>query len=888
MRVQGPFIGREKELLMIDEMVLDWGTNHVLPVAGKGGIGKTWLLRALYHRYESDPRVLPISLDYSQSGTQSLSALIHRFYNQLAPRLSPAAENHFHGIMSETRSLDMTADDVQKGYISLVDLINEETLGKRLLILSDTVEASIALDAEDRVNPLAARFSNAVVIIAGRPEEYVLERFKRYSSVYTGWTVHDVYWLTPFTTEEALECLHAVLDKETESELLEKVALLTGNSPVLVAIAAEWLKRNIGLPEDIDLPLADLASLDTDELSQRRRRFEFELVSRVRNLSHPVDQALLHLAYLNRRYDRKILQLALDTEDKNTLDAIESELKTMVFVRLSIDAEGGLLHDEAQRLICDYAWTVEDPDGTLRRALAHRVIDQYYLPEIRQLSNAIQEKVSDEISRKLRDPEHPLSPILNEEWLRQELQTEALDYYFRISAEKGWAYWDALFDEALYYRYSRVQMDAIMHAAYNLVPSEVESARFKVRVAQRWLKERMYDRAVQLAQTALGMPGIDSFDAAWAMIILGESTSDPNRKIDNFEAALQKAELTGDAVLEATILNDLGQAYRQQGTWPRAKGLYRQALGLFSQHEDQNLYANLLNNLAYVHMLEGNLERADNLAEKALLIRKEIGNKYGMGFSYSTKGHIAQSQGDYALALLYHRTAVDLFERIEDNENVAWAQINIAAAERRAQNFERARELLSPGLTSTRPHNRARALHQASKVDIDEVQALLSQRDATSDATLSYDNSIRKALEALILAQQTADTHLTAGILLDLALITFFKEQRKDEKHLEALQEILSEHDYPLEQARFTELVGDLAFVEKDTTAAFEHYLDACEALARYPASFRQTFDRVRAKFLDADLEARDQICQMIMARFATVSPLSALVALKDLCEPDF
>lgn len=86
MSKQDIFIGREKELKMIDEMLFDpTGANHIWPILGEGGVGKTWLLREIYHRYQSDSSVFVIKIDYGEARSQSWPSLMMYIMEQLVP-----------------------------------------------------------------------------------------------------------------------------------------------------------------------------------------------------------------------------------------------------------------------------------------------------------------------------------------------------------------------------------------------------------------------------------------------------------------------------------------------------------------------------------------------------------------------------------------------------------------------------------------------------------------------------------------------------------------------------------------------------------------------------------------------------------------------------------
>lgn len=898
MNNQDIFIGREKELKMIDEMIFDpTGTNHILRIIGKGGVGKTWLLRELYRRYQQEPSVILIRIDYAEVRTQSLPSLARYLLQQFSHHAPEKQTEKFYRQLSDWERLSslkisplIIREQEDKVYIYWIDIIKKISLDKRIVLLSDTGEAiSLPEDQVHRINRLMSNLPNTVAVVAARLTDNVKKSFVMYPTIYKSWRVHEIYELNPFSHHETIQYFSAVLPVEMPVDLRDKIFLLTAGNPILIALAGEWVTRHIDLPKDVDLPLAELQALDEATLAQRRQRFEFALVDKQRSLGKPVRWATLYLAYLNRRYDRKILELALGPDlglDDEQLNQVVAELKTLVFVRKSMSAEGGLLHDEAQRLIRKHVWRWVDPTRELQQELATRVIEGYYLPEIERLSQIVQAKLAQSIEHKLIAPEHRrLPPIPDEDWLKRELQIECLDYHFRIGEEKGWDYLNELFDEALNYHYSLIQMDAIMQAVHNLAPKQVDSARFKVRVAQTLLVKGEVSKAISMARTVLNQANVNPSDAAEALMVLGRATTTPTLKIREFQAALEKARLAQDYVLEAQALKLLGLAYRQQGKWPEAVKTSQQSLRLLNEEEEREQYADTLNNLAFVTMLNGNPTRADTMAEKALRIRKAQGNLHGLSLSYATKGRIAEALGYYDQAIRYHRTAVDLAQSVADFDNVALFQTNLAVHERFNQNFATVRELLSAGLKSQRPDIRARAYLEAAKMDRDEVDLLRFRGASNEEILAKYDSAEEKAQRALELADEVGDEHQVASILLELALITYYREQREDKEHIQKLREILKQRNYTLEKGYLTELMGHLAYTKGNLLTAFEKYLEACELFSGYsPASFEQTFQRVRDKYLDASSQMQEQICALIEEKFPTVHPASPLARLKELC----
>ena len=70
---------------------------------------------------------------------------------------------------------------------------------------------------------------------------------------------------------------------------------------------------------------------------------------------------------------------------------------------------------------------------------------------------------------------------------------------------------------------------------------------------------------------------------------------------------------------------------------------------------------------------------------------------------------------------------------------------------------------------------------------------------------------------------------------------------------------------------------------------AFEYYLQACQILADdSPASFRNTFDKMRTKYLDMNLGVQTLVNNLIQEKFSNISDASLLTALKDLYIDEF
>ncbi len=891
MHEQQTSIGRTHELTMIEEMIRDpEGARHVLPLIGAAGIGKTWLLRTLYHRYRDDPGILVVRIDYGESRPQSLPGLSLHVIEQFGAYMHDQQKATYHKHMADWEKLleteldpERIREEQNKIYHFGIDLIWQMSQQRRTLVLCDGIDRESAAEDIKKTNMLATNLPNTVIILSGRPTPFTHAIYQECSELYKRWTYHEPYQLGAFLEDETKSYLTQIVSPDLPAQTQTSIALLTKGHPVLTAIAGTWL-TNHPLPDD--LLLTPEQAQDAATFAEKQQQFERLLVEDIHAQQRPLDRALLSLAYLDRRYDPRIIKRILGMEQEDDLAALITELQAHMFTRSFLLTDGGLLHEEARRLLIEHVWQELDPDGSQRLALVQQVINEFYLPEIEHLDSIVQNKLARSLQPTLTTAEHrDKLPIPDEYWPKRDLQMECLYYQFCISETAGWSYLNQLFDDALTYHYSLIQLDAIVNAVYKLAPQQVNSAKFQVRFAQILFEKGEVKRAAQVAEKAMESSDIEPEDAAKAFIVLADSTTDPAEKVTHFKVAHEMAEAAEDPVLELKVLNRLGLAYRRQGHWSEAEAAYLQVLRLLNPEQEPNQYAATLNNLSFVYMLNGNPTRADNLAEKALRMRREQGNIHGLGFSYSTRGRISEAMGDYVLALRYHRTAVDLCELVGDTNNAALMQVNVAACECHGQKFETAHLLLSRALRSDLPHIRARALQQAARIDIEEAKSLTSQGAPPNEIETLYASAQKAALQALELAREVLDDHLIASTLIDILFIAHLKDHQRDEESWLALETILKDHQYKLEKGRLIELEGHFAFSQGDIPTAFQHYLEACNVLASYSiASFRHVFEQVRDKFLDVPPDTQKQLCQMIQEHYADISSDSPLIALKELC----
>jgi signal transduction histidine kinase len=102
-------------------------------------------------------------------------------------------------------------------------------------------------------------------------------------------------------------------------------------------------------------------------------------------------------------------------------------------------------------------------------------------------------------------------------------------------------------------------------------------------------------------------------------------------------------------------------------------------LELLDKFNHKKLEAKLLDIRSTLHQINDNLDSAEILQYKSLIIRTNINDLKGQRSSYEELGNIKRSRGYYKTALIYYLKALKVLDRIdfEDNENVNISEYKI-------------------------------------------------------------------------------------------------------------------------------------------------------------------------------------------------------------------
>ncbi len=448
MKIQS--VGRESIFSTIKDIILlEDRVCHFVPVTGKGGSGKTMLFNQIREYFEGHadeyPNVIVINYDYRDLRSQSLAGTLYvnvckllKHNKNLFPQ--KAVKLFFRMLLTVPEGKSVL---LKFGLRQFEHLIKR---GVRLVLLEDTVEV-INAPSEFIKNTfqMGAFLPNCVAIVAGRPEENTFEHLDVINStlVDNDWVVHQPMELPSFTLAETKQFFKMHIGNQPSENLMEKIHLLTAGSPIHLAIVIDVFTQNTNLQilqEDIET-LKHQLNIDPQGLISK---FEYDLLAQISNLGTTIDWTILYLAYLNRRYDRKIIKLLMGGSDQD-IETLEEKYKSLLYLRkssLPSRERREILHDEIQRMINSLIWEQIDFMKEHRRLITYRVIEGFYKPEIKKHKERLQA-----IKIKKLDLED-LMKYMDNTFDLAELQNECLDYLLRVNVPEGLVYFQQLAEEA--------------------------------------------------------------------------------------------------------------------------------------------------------------------------------------------------------------------------------------------------------------------------------------------------------------------------------------------------------------------------------------------------------------------------------------------------------
>ncbi len=729
-------INRKPILNEIRKAVRDRGAPYVFYITGRGGMGKTFLLREVLRRLRegpwSEPEVLAAQdvVDLYHPPVHVVEGLCRAIRAVLRPGLG-----YFADFQQERERLarirrDLDLRDIgwqeermlhafREDFRSLEDdyrVVLAFDTAEVLLYEPDPVQQSLALAPQgiEARGWLIERFlpslENTIVLIAGRPGpprlredlraalgERLIERtlgpLEEPDSLDYFQTVAQV------AREQGSEVVAARLEAIPE-ETRRVIHLYTEGRPILLALTIDYLAVADRLLPEVQTPLEEARAMSSDQLRQVRERLEREIVRAIQETGRPADEAVRALAWTQRGMNARLLARLLETAEEEAERLLES-LRPLSFVKVRPADNRVFLQDEM------YALLERHVLSRLPEARARWVYDtilRFYNEEI--------EEARQELQRLQADPEAPLDLLERTRVRLQNAIAERVHYALRRDPEQGFeAYYQAA-EEAFIASHRALDMqlrvellEFLSQASQEATATIADWSTWDLGV--RWIKRSIvshrYDEAVQIA-TRLRVEVTDLMERlgpvaeaelsvweGWARTYAGQGLDLAEGRLRTAIEALDRLqprtpfERDQQRALLARAYNSLGYLLRVRGRFREAVEQYRRALPLWRALGPafESEAANTLNNLAWALAETGKFGQAIRLCQDALEIRRRLGPRYPVALSLNTLAmiQIRNDRPDQAEELA--QRALAIFFELENWRGIGMSSRALAEALRR-------------------------------------------------------------------------------------------------------------------------------------------------------------------------------------------------------------
>ena len=783
------FVGREEHLNRIISLVRE-PNLHVVLVEGRGGIGKTWLLRALQSRLNQvqigTSEIIdcdtPVFNDAEDLYTQIAKQLYDYTYKEWLLRLRQLRED-------ENR-LSLTAYQEERKQIEkfLVDEINRKSSQQRLVFLIDTVEKLGQADVREQVwkyiSDLCHQLENAVFILAGRPSiaRQILEKsFKEEELTYlelNEFTREDVQ--TYILSKE--EQLHFTLGKD----LVQKIIVLSGGSPIMIEFGVEYAYREV-IPDWLE-------SEDIETIPGRLEKtggFEAEMVRHITQLRTSMDRLTLLLSRiypLDSSDIANLLELSIEDAQKLFIDA-----QSYFFIKPVIGGSQIALHDIVRDLVDKYVWPDIDPDMEWRKRDS-RIAAKYFEQKDYELGphkRVLEVQRCSDDSHKVANIEFLIEEVkqLREfnttRWLSNALYADPITGFEtwhevtdRIrSQSKKYSFVEQLLIVAKQFekqltpdqRFKLVILEAkLVYALEGKIKTENEVIKLEEILSKQSsnysyqadiynvlgmlnAKLHLYDKALKYQQKCLSL--VQSNKLSSAIPRVANLVGYLYRQLNKFNEAEKYYKLGWDAAMEvdtpdkgltqvmASIQNNLGFLYGQEKDYLKAEQCFKAAIDMWSSVESEREIAHAEIASATISVENGNYIKAKQLLERAL---SRCGNE--------ENDHRILCRAYFQLGLNQWFSAEVVNEAVWDVTQVEW-DLNLLSLAQDA--LEKSLKLAEKyGIEEELP----RILHQTASVywhlgfqkcDRSLQEQALKLNDRSYQTSLEY-NDTRYAIDSLV------------------------------------------------------------------------------------------------------------------------------------------
>jgi tetratricopeptide (TPR) repeat protein len=693
------YVRRVEEGLVLAEVerVRADGRSRAVLLYGRGGVGKTRMVRALASRDGVDPVtrwIRPIDVDDSNYW------LLENLQKEVAERLDPTGA-HFQSFYDYLAQLPryvsrrIGRDTVSSHHNRMREAFIEcyerylGSTGSTVVITLDTVETIRSMYLLSSLAQWMKALPGTLFVLSGRPtlgwggRDTIREHL---TDPRDPIEVVDVP-LGGFDPADARSFLDAsVLGESLSDRQKDRLADLTDREPLWLALAVDYLRLADPPPEMVR---TGPATERVREAFRRRlvtpyRSTEFwpEAIKRLAVVRHSMDEQAWRMLMADRTLPPGVADW----------DQAWDELRARPWIRRRANDRYVTLHDALADELGLRLIPLHDQDERWRQRQWHRAAEIYQdlvgaeyeqvLARLTDVFEAFGDDEPDEVS-----VVRTVAALDTRKRELDQMRTASLHYLLLCDRQAGTDRFVVQFADASA-RHDMHLQELLCHELERFLPPLQPEARRQDAIGvvidrfRDWLNgqparylEIGLNVARFLIQNSQPRPALTLMDrlpeqAADTELryrfanergnALMRIPGEVGRAGEFFEQALRHAEDFEPPVRErrlAEAYKELGYYSRNLGQWRQADRQYEKAaeviatiVGPGRQDSDREELASIRTNWAYVKALQGEYEDARNLVESAMAVRRRLGSDHGIAVSMSVSGEVYRYDRKYAHA----------------------------------------------------------------------------------------------------------------------------------------------------------------------------------------------------------------------------------------------
>lgn len=145
---------------------------------------------------------------------------------------------------------------------------------------------------------------------------------------------------------------------------------------------------------------------------------------------------------------------------------------------------------------------------------------------------------------------------------------------------------------------------------------------------------------------------------------------------------------------EGYALTNIANGYMRSGELQRALNLYNEAIVIGREENDLNPLATAISNAGMIHIQLGNIRKGFEMYKTAHKIREEIGDLNGISMSLNNLAALYHDQGDIPRAIEYFSESLQVREKMSDDMGVAQSLLNLSVLYDNQQDYQKAHDYL--------------------------------------------------------------------------------------------------------------------------------------------------------------------------------------------------